>query len=264
MPTNAQQKESREPPPFSLGADTLEAERFPPGQRPQEQAGPESESRASEANEAELLGIMARQHEDPSAAREAWAELHTRHSRYIAVVARNAFGSRLATNDRVSDAVADTLQAAFDWSGKQNSPEQLAARFSFQDPEAARRKVLGWLAVITRRIAGRRIIGEGDRPLQLQRDVELPQAETDPPPSALHSLLRGALQKLSPMELEALQVSLPWYEPETGEFAFPRGEAQNVAKALGISSDTLRQRRHRGVKRLKALLQTSEASEGSQ
>ncbi len=58
-------------------------------------------------------------------------------------------------------------QAAFDWAGKQSSPEQLAARFNFQDSEAARRRVLGWLAVISRRIVGERIVDAGERPAPL-------------------------------------------------------------------------------------------------
>jgi hypothetical protein len=71
------------------------------------------------------------------------------------------------------------------------------------------------------------------------------------------ALLVRALDKLSQDDVEALRVSLPWYEPETGEFAFPRGEAARAAFSLGIAPDALRQRRHRGLKHLESLLRST-------
>ena len=264
MPTTAQEQESPEPPPRNLGAATLETECFPPGARQRGEERSEGAPGVRAASEAELLGSMAEEQTNPEGAREAWAELYKRHARYISVVAGRAFGSRLGTPDRVADAVADTLQAAFDWAGRQPSAEQLVAKFNDPDPDAIRRKVLGWFAVVARRIVAERIVDAGDRPHQLHGEVEVPEVDDDPPPSGLQSLLGSALEKLSPLELEALRESLPWYEPESREFSFPRGEAQRVAASLGVTPDTLRQRRHRSMKRLKSLLQASGATERSE
>ena len=264
MPTTAHEQESPGPPPRDLGAATLERECFPLGFRPRERERSEDAGGVGAASEAELLGFMAGEQRDPEGAREAWAELHRRHARYISVVARRAFGSRLGTPDRVADVVADTLQAAFDWAGRQPSAEQLVAKFDDPDRDAIRRKVLGWFAVVARRIAAERIVNAGARPHQLHTEAEVPEVDDDPPPSGLQSLLGSALEKLSPLELEALRVSLPWYEPESREFSFPRGEARKVAASLGVTPDTLRQRRHRSMKRLKSLLVASGCTERSE
>jgi hypothetical protein len=78
--------------------------------------------------------------------------------------------------------------------------------------------------------------------------------DAEPPLPRIRTLLDSALEKLTLEELEALRVSLPWYDPSTGEFAFPRGEAARVASSLGIAPDALRQRRFRSLKRLQSLL----------
>ncbi|GEM_PF-2734158 len=261
MPTTTQDQEALEPPP-KPGGTTLAAECFPPGQRKQEQRFGEGVSNTQDASEAELLGFMGEQIGDPATAREAWAELHGRHSRYIFTVVARAFGGALGDKERIADVVADTFQTAFDWAGRQPSSEQLVERFSDQDPDGVRRRVLGWLSVVARRIAAHRIASDVDAPGELLGDLPAPEQDADDePPLALHTLLHGALRKLSEKETEALQVSLPWYEPETGEFAFPRGEAARIAASLGTTPDALRQRRHRSMKRLRALLETGGSAE---
>ena len=257
MPTTTQDQEALEPPP-KPGGTTLAAECFPPGQRKQEQRFREGVARTQDASEAELLGLMGDQLRNPGTAREAWAELHGRHSRYIFTVVARAFGGALGDKERISDVVVDTLQTAFDWAGKQPSPEQLVARFADQDPDGVRRRVLGWLSVVARRIAAHRIASDVDAPGELLGDLPAPEQDADDePPLALRSLLRDALGKLSKKETEALQVSLPWYEPETGEFSFPRGEAARIAASLRTTPGAFRQSRHRSMKRLRGLLESS-------
>jgi len=210
-------------------------------------------------NEAQLLGVMSMQHSDADSARDAWDEMYRRHSRYVAAVVARAFGERVRDADTLADIVSDAFRTVFDWAGRHGSGEHLAERFAAPDRDAVRRRVLGFHAVVARRLAAHRFAAEGRGPREfLDSDLEKTASATDeeaePPPATEHSKLDQVLALLSSDEAEALRVSLPWYQPETGEFSFPRGEAARVAASLGITPDALRQRRCRSLKRLQSLL----------
>jgi len=209
-------------------------------------------------SEAELLELMSMQHFEPEAARDAWEELYRRHSRYVAAVVSRALGERARDDDAVFDLVGDAFRTLFDWSARHRS-EDLADRFEAYDPDMARRRVLGFLAVVARRMSARQFAStaRGHREF-LRADFDNAAApqdeEADPPPAVEHSKLEDVLALLSSDEAEALRVSLPWYQVETGEFAFPRGEAARVAASLGITPEALRQRRSRSLRRLQSIL----------
>lgn len=205
---------------------------------------------------------MSMQRFDPSSARDAWEELYRRHSRYVAAVVVRAFRERARDDDALSDIVSDAFRTMFDWAGRHASGEDLACRFDAPDPEGIRRRVVGFLAVVARRLAVRRFAAQARRPGEfLTSDIEgtaaAPDEEAEPASSTGHSKLDQVLELLSSDEAEALRVSLPWYQVETGEFAFPRGESARVAASLGITPDALRQRRCRSLKRLQSLLRSS-------
>jgi hypothetical protein len=200
---------------------------------------------------------MSMQHALPEEARGAWAELYRRHARYVAVVASRALRERGRDDDAVFDLVGDAFRTVFDWTARQREGADLASRFDANDPETARRKVLGFLAVVTRRLAARRLSNGARTPREVPHaDLEEIAAEeqAEPPSVAEHSKLEAVLALLSSDEAEALRVSLPWYSADTGEFAFPRGEAARIAGSLGITPEALRQRRSRSIRRLQALL----------
>lgn len=202
------------------------------------------------------MGLMAAQRAAPGLARDAWAEMYRRHSRYVTVVIVRAFGDRARDADVASDIVTDTFRTAFDWTGRQSPGEDLTSRFSASDRDAVRRKVLGFLAVVAKRLA-RRFATEAKGRLEfLRSDPEATDPSTDegtetPEPSLTDKML----DLLTFEEAEVLRVSLPWYEPQTGEFAPPRDEAARIASTLGITPDALRQRRHRSLQKLATLLQ---------
>jgi hypothetical protein len=210
-------------------------------------------------SEAELLGLMSMQRLEPDAARDAWAEMYRRHSRYVASVVARAFPQRARDADTLSDIVSDAFRTVFDWAGRHRSGEALAERFAATDRDGVRRKVLGFHAVVARRLAMRRFAVQGRGPREFTHgDIEQVASATEedyePPPATKVSKLEALLELLSSDEAEALRVSLPWYQPETGEFSFPRGEAARVAESLGITPEALRQRRSRSLKRLQSLL----------
>lgn len=205
-------------------------------------------------SEARLLGLMSAQDVDPDAARDAWEELYRRHVRYIFQVVARGYGDQLGGEDHVSDVVVDTFQTAYDWAGRQACPEEVEARFDDQERDSVRRRVLGWLSVTARRLALHRIKPRRESNAPFHDTASPDIGDSEPASTQLHAALARALAKLTPEEIEALRVSLPWYQPDTGEFAFPRGEAAKAASALGITPDTLRQRRFRSIKRLRSLI----------
>ena len=118
--------------------------------------------------------------------------------------------------------------------------------------------MLGFLAAVARRLARHRFSARARRRELPCGDVDIEQVavspgeDAKPQPTAERSTIEATLELLTLDEAEALRVSLPWYEVETGEFAFPRGEAAKVAASLGITVDALRQRRHRSLRRLES------------
>ncbi len=247
-----------EPPPTRASAELAEA--IIPSLLAQEAGRARSAERPLvHCTEAELLGVMALQELDADAARDAWSELYCRHSRYVAKVAARALGERARDDAAVADFVHDAFHSVFDWAGRQPKEVDLAGRFDAPDRDVVRSKVLAFLATVTRRLVAHSFEGRYRAPRELLSDgLDEMSAGVDedaePPPATEHSRLDDVLELLSSDEAEALRVSLPWYQPETGEFAFPRGEAARVAASLGITPDVLRQRRCRSLKRLQSLL----------
>ena len=247
-----------EPPPTRASAELAEAT-IP--SLPAQDAGRagSAERPRVHCTEAELLGVMALQELDADAARDAWSELYSRHSRYVAKVASRALGERARDADAVADFVHDAFHSVFDWAGRQPKEVDLAGRFEAPDRDVVRSRVLAFLATVTRRLVAHSFEGRYRAPREFLSDgldeMSAGTAEdAEPPPATEHSRLDDVLELLSSDEAEALRVSLPWYQPETGEFAFPRGEAARVAATLGITPEALRQRRCRSLKRLQALL----------
>jgi len=202
---------------------------------------------------------MALQSQDADAARDAWSELYCRHSRYVAKVAARALGEHARDADTVADLVNDAFHSVFDWAGRQSRDTDFAERFAASDRDAVRSKVLSFLATVTRRLVAHTFTAQRRAPREfLHDDIDQMSAgageDTEPPPATERSRLDAVLELLSSDEAEALRVSLQWYQPEKGEFAFPRGEAARVAESLGITPETLRQRRCRSLKRLQKLL----------
>lgn len=247
-----------EPPPTRASAELAEAAISTLPAQHAGRAG-SAERPLVHCTEAELLGVMALQEFDADSARDAWSELYCRHSRYVAKVAARALGERARDADAVADFVHDAFHSVFDWAGRQPKDIDLVERFDAPDRDVVRNRVLAFLATVTRRLVAHSFDGRSRAPREFAHDgidqmFAGTDEDTEPPAATEHSPLDEILELLGSDEAEALRVSLPWYQPETGEFAFPRGEAARVAASLGITPEALRQRRCRSLKRLQSLL----------
>lgn len=204
-------------------------------------------------SEAELLAVMAAQEDGGKEARAAWGELFERHRKYLFVVVWRTYGSFLG-EDGTIDVVSDTFRRAFEWAGRQKSPDEVRARFAAVDADSTRRRVLGWLGAIAQQLFRDRFREEGsDRDALSDFFEQWKSAEDHPAEDNDSMLLRElevALETLTEAQAEAVRASLPWYDVESRTFMLPRGEAARLAAALKTTPDTLRQRRHRGIERI--------------
>jgi DNA-directed RNA polymerase specialized sigma24 family protein len=211
-------------------------------------------------NEAELLALMALQRTDQERAKAAWEELFVRHRRYLFAIVSRSYGSFLGPDGTI-DLVVDTFRRAYEWAGRQLSPEAIASNFTASTPDSTRRRVLGWLGAIAERLFRDRF---RDRAIETTKHDEFTQewlsrqdSASEPTDSSSLAALRVALAALTPSDADALRVSLPWYDPSTRAFMVPRGEATRLAALLGTTTEALRQRRHRAIKRLGEQLQAA-------
>jgi len=218
-------------------------------------------------SEAELLALMAGQATSGELARDAWGELFVRHRRYVYLIANRAYGSFLG-EDGTTDLVVDTFRRAFEWAGRQAVSHEVAAQFTGNCPDATRRRVVGWLGAIAERLFQDRFSDHTKETANHDQFTEewiscQDRVEEGTDPASVVAL-REALANLSPADAEALRVSLPWYDPTTRAFMVPRGEATRLAALLGTTTEALRQRRHRAIKRLEQHLQEGDVGTPSQ
>jgi DNA-directed RNA polymerase specialized sigma24 family protein len=219
---------------------------------------------ATTASEAELLAVMATQDVRREEARAAWEELYVRHRRYLYVVAARAYRGFLG-EDGIVDLVVDTFRRAYEWAGRQGSPDQVRAQFTGSDAESTRRRVLGWLGAIAQQLFRDRFREHASEAAAFSgfledqvRGREHPADDSEELPA---SRLESALAMLNTADADALRVSLPWYDVDSRSFAMPRGEAARVAVLLGVSVDALRKRRHRAIKKLEQYIEGAESAE---
>lgn len=218
-------------------------------------------------NEAQLLARMVRREDRGEQARAAWAELYVRHRRYLYTVVSRSYRPFLG-EEGIADLVVDTFRRAYEWAGRQKNSDEVAAQFSGRDPDSTRRKVLGWLGAIAERLFKDRFAEHATEAAdftEFLEDRKHAQAQVDERTGTIRiARLESLLATLSAADADALRLSLPWYDIDSRSFAVPRGEAARLAALLGITPDTLRQRRHRAIKKLEEQLQNSGTVEWTQ
>lgn len=211
----------------------------------------------SKDDDAQLLGYMAEANSEPEFAEAALGELLRRNADYLFGVALRAYGRQVGGAAGVEELVNEALWKAFRWSVQNAARPDPMKRFAGSDAQEVQRKVRLWLGRIVRNCFRDRL--RGIEPAEPMEDIDaLPAragSDSSPIEGPLLEQVRVALEGLKPEDQEAIWVSLPFLNLETGEFAFPPGAAEEVARHLGIGVDTLRQRRHRAMKRLRAAIE---------
>jgi DNA-directed RNA polymerase specialized sigma24 family protein len=218
----------------------------------------------SKDDDAQLLGYMADAEAEPEFAEAALGELLRRNAGYLYGVALRAYGRQVGGAAGVEALVNETFWKASRWAVRNAARPQAMKRFAGADADEVQRKVRLWLGRIVRNCFRDQL--RGSEPADLLEDLDAlsAPASSDGSPSLDGPLLervRAAVEGLKAEDQEAIWVSLPFLDLETGQFAFPPGASEEVAKQLGIGVDTLRQRRHRARKRLRAALAVTQDKE---
>lgn len=207
--------------------------------------------------DADLLGYMGMG--EPEHARAAWGEFYTRNVEYLYALTCRCYGEQLGGEQGAEDLVADTFQKVFHWAGKHATEAGALDGFQGGSPEHVRRRVRGWLGKIAENHFKELLRGTEREPGELEapENHSSPEPLQEATPEAKERLARleASLQGLSSEDQEALRVCQPWYDDDTGTYTFGPGEAEELASSLGITVDTLRQRRYRARKRLEKAMQ---------
>lgn len=222
----------------------------------------------TELADPDLMGTLVQGDAHAELANAAWAELHRRHYRYLAATIWAVYGPTLKDPHAAADLASQTLRRAVNWATRQASAEEVVARFRDASPEIESRRVRGWMGAIANRLFLDLVRRTSPTTRELHEEVEhhfsknQREVEESPTRSRDRELLKQAVATLSPDDREAITVSLTWYDPDKGIFDVPSGEAAAIAKTLGTTTDALRQRRSRAMRRLKEAIEVLVKTEG--
>jgi DNA-directed RNA polymerase specialized sigma24 family protein len=222
--------------------------------------------------DADLLCYMTMQADDPATARAAWGEFFIRNRVYLFNIVRRQYGRRLGGDEGAEDLVAEVFHKVFRWAGRHGGKVGALDRF-WVDGGAESEK----FALVQRRVRlwlGRMAVNRFKDALRAEdpaTELELivdgdgirPFTSTALTAPETLAKLEAAIATLNPKDEEVLRVSLNWYDPEAGAFFFRPGEAEALARSLGLEVDALRQRRHRALKRLKEAISTESSTPAS-
>jgi len=205
----------------------------------------------SAENDAELLVFMSVSDDDPSAAREAWAELYERHAEFLHGICWHAYSDLLHGDVSVGDLVAETFRRAFGKAGSFSCDDT-------EDTDLIRRRVRAWLGRIAQRLLqdilrGRSRLNVVHLEPEAWERVAGPSPATAPEDGRVE-LVREALEQLSPREQLVLRVTFQWYRLGCENQRLPSDVVEELSVTLGTTPENLRQIRRRALQRVRRLM----------
>jgi len=207
---------------------------------------------ADEAD-ADLLAYMAMAEGDPLCARAAWEAFYLRHVEYIYAVCLRAYGPILGGQSGAADLAAETFKRAYEHAGTFDAGVAAGA-------EQQRLRTRAWLGRIARRLAQDILRGRGRLAVRSLEADQWRQIAAQPPsqPPATDNeriaLVRQAIESLTPREQTVIRVTFQWYRPGEANQRLPNEVCEELAAALGTTSENLRQIRRRALKKIEAFL----------
>ena len=209
-------------------------------------------------SDADLLGYMAMQEDDPDGALAAWGEFFVRHRTALFRIVRESYGHQLGGDSGAGDLVAEVFRRAYARAGS-FTPRS-------DDPDTIRRSVLAWLCRIAKRLFLDLLREDEKLPmLALVEDEDEDEAETiaveaeeseEPKDRENERLpaLRAVLEEMSERDRVVLIETMQWYDHETGKSQMPKGVASELAARLGTTTANLRKIRQRALATLQERL----------
>lgn len=212
---------------------------------------------AAEESDEDLLIQMSLKDSQPVQAREAWRKFHERHHDYLAKQAykrleaylRNRYAGA-ALIEMAKDLATDTIERAF----------LRAETFDLKgqrSPSDIRRQVRAWLGAIAHNIVRDWLSGRnhaaGDDALD---DVPEDTIEEEPDNSEFYNCVAEAFDQLTDKERLVLHAFLTFFNAGKGTARLSNEESAALGAELGMTKVSLRQTRHRALKRLRAIIET--------
>jgi DNA-directed RNA polymerase specialized sigma24 family protein len=198
-------------------------------------------------SDADLLGYMAMQDEDPEVAPAAYAEFYRRHVRWLyAALMRNPMQHLLGGPDAVPEFVQDTFQRAFAKAG------------TFDPEDATDRAVLetrcrAWLGVIGNNLiadALRAGVPSGFADLS-HVELQVVAAPSYDPPSDRVAVMREIIDELSEREKDIVLEWAHHYKPGAAQQRLPNDASAALAKRWSMTTTHVRVIRKRMFDRIK-------------
>ena len=198
-------------------------------------------------SDADLLGYMAMQDEDPQMARAAYAEFYRRHVRWLyGALMRNPMQHLLGGSEAVPEFVQDTFQRAFVSAGTFDAD-------GATDRTVLRARCRAWLGVIGNHLIADTLRAGTPTGFEDLSHVEphlTPEPSEDPPSHAIE-VMREIIDGLSEREKD---IALEWaqhYKPGTAQQRLPNDASAALAERWGTTSAHVRVIRKRMFDRIK-------------
>jgi RNA polymerase sigma factor (sigma-70 family) len=202
-------------------------------------------------SDSDLMAYMAMAEDDPSSAREAWAEFYGRHVRYLYAVCSSAYGQILGGDTGVADIVSDTFRSAF-----RNA--HLFDPGGIEEPDRIRRRTRAWLGRIAQRLVMDRLRSAQRLPvvhLDLERWQSVAEPERSAPrDDALIRAVQRAIGQLSDKEQTVIRVTYQWYQAGQAHQRLPSAVVSDLAETLQTTPENLRQIRRRALRKIREFL----------
>lgn len=212
-------------------------------------------------SDADLLGYMAMQEDDPDGARAAWGEFFTRHRGTLFRIVRESYGSQLGGDSGAGDLVAEVFRRAY---AKSASFTPRSA-----EPEALRRSVIAWLCRIAQRLFLDLLEESKKLPMTALVEDDLESVMVNPDGSDDREnerlpALRAVLAEMPERDRVVLIETMQWYDHKAGKSQMPKGVARDLAARLGTTPPTLRKIRQRALATLQERLGVEILAEAEQ
>ncbi|MDQ6891083.1 MAG: sigma-70 family RNA polymerase sigma factor [Acidobacteriota bacterium] len=194
----------------------------------------------------DLLGYMAMREEDFESAREAWAELFRRHSKYLYNVLISRFGGIPGTARTLEEVVQNTFCLAFERASTFTSLEN-------RDSDGERRRVRAWLG----KIAEHAFKDTLRRDRSIQADFSTEEVPDLVAPVVADSesdarlVVEEALGTLSEREQDVVRVTMQYFSPGAEQQRLPNAVSTNLAAAWNTTPQNIRAIRHRAFMKIK-------------
>ena len=210
-----------------------------------------SEVNFANETDVDLMGYMSMNAEDPSTARDAWAEFYKRHVDYLYGVCHRAYEHILSGETGVGDIVAETFHRAF-------RRAELFDGNGIADPDRLRRRTRAWLGRIAQRLVLDTLRGSQRLPT-CQFETETWQNIPDRPRQPVRDdklirQVRNALDQLSEKEQTVIRVTFEWHQPGKIHQRLPNEVVTDLAETLQTTPENLRQIRRRALVKIRKLL----------